>query len=455
MNWFSALLGKRNDAAINHDGDQDADLIPLPPPPAAATKIRRSLPSFRGTAADQLRSGTRPLDRTRLQLRHAFTPARPIMDPAMLAGRTDLLRTMIRAIEDQYLHVVLFGPRGIGKTSLLHVLCGIAQQSRYLVRYVSCGERTSFDGLIRAVCADIPLLFHASYDPTGEEIEEGMSFADLLGEQSITVEMASDLLSKVAGSRLLIVLDEFDRASEADFRRSVAELIKNISDRGCRVQLIIAGVAHNLTEIIEHVPSIRRNILGLLVPNMAPAEIAELISNGQHASGMTFTPKALQLISLAALGLPYLASLVSQHAGFAALDRDSLVIDHGDVERGITQVLDHLELRIPPDLRQHLKSAFAHGYEESLGTLAQVALMNSFQLPQPAGDGSITAPGVDQCAVPADLVHRISENYHLIKSASVHGSSERRFTDDGVPLYLWVRLMHRHAMTTGEVSAAQ
>lgn len=430
MNWFSSLLGKRDGEEASQDMASTAEYIPFPS--ATVTKTQRALPGFRGTAADQLRTNTRPLDRIRLQLRHAFTPARPIMDPTMLAGRTELLRTMIRAIEDQYLHVVLFGPRGIGKTSLLHVLCGIAQQSRYLVRYVSCGERTSFDGLMRAVFADVPLLFHAAYDPTGEEIEEGLSFADLLDDQPITVEMASDLLGKVAGSRLLIVLDEFDRATQADFRQSVAELIKNISDRGCRVQLIIAGVAHNLTEIIEHVPSIRRNILGLLVPNMAPAEIAELISNGQQASGMTFTLKALQLISLAALGLPYLASLVSQHAGFAALDRDSLVIDHTDVERGITQVLEHLELRIPPDLRQHLRSAAEDGYADSLSTLAQVALMNSFQLPQNTGDGAIIMPGVDQPAVPAAVVQRLCSDYHLIKITPVHGLDERRFADDEI-----------------------
>lgn len=443
MNWFSSLLGRRGEDVDQHTSAEIADvaLVP-PPPPSSAGNKNRSLPRFRGTAADQLSAGTRLHDRVRLQLRQAFTPARPIMNPAMLAGRTELLRTMIRAIEDQYLHVVLFGPRGIGKTSILHVLCGIAQESRYLVRYVSCGERMSFDGLFRSVMADVPLLFHANYDPTGTEIEEGLSFADLLDDRSVTVERASDILGKIAGTRLLIVLDEFDRAREADFRRSVAELIKNVSDRGVRVQLIIAGVAQNLTEIIEHVPSLRRNILGLLVPNMTPEEISELINNGQRASGMTFTPKALQVISLAALGLPYLASLVGQHAGFAALDRQSTTIDHSDVDRGIAQVLEHLHLRIAPDVRQRMEQAVRDGLGPALGRLAQVALANSFRLPAAAVERELSSLSSESATEVGKTLESLKSHYRLLAASPGDTFNEMHFVDDGIPLYLWVKLMN-------------
>lgn len=441
MNWLSSLLGGPGEGA--EQGTSTAAIDGEPPTAERPAGEKRAPPRFRGTAADQLGAGTHPHDRMRLRLRQAFTPARPIMDPAMLAGRTELLRTMIRAIEDQYLHVVLFGPRGIGKTSILHVLCGIARDSHYLVRYVSCGEQMSFDGLFRSVLADVPLLFHASYDPAGSEIEEGLSFADLLDDRPVTVERVSDILGRLTGTRLLIVLDEFDRAQQAGFRRSVAELIKNLSDRGIRVQLIIAGVAQDLTEVIEHVPSIRRNILGLLVPNMDSDEIAELISNGQQASGMTFTPKALQLISLAALGLPYLASLVGQHAGFAALDRASTTIDHSDVDRGIAQVLEHLHLRIPPDVKYRMEQAISDGHEPLLGRLAQIALTNSFRLPASETDSEVEMQFVKGEVVPSGPPTSSRSHYDLLDMLPGDGPGFLRFSDDGIPLYLWANLVHR------------
>jgi hypothetical protein len=436
MGWISSLFGRTEEEYA--EPDPAAEPIAFVPAEMPVDRTR-TLPRFRGNAADQLSVHSRLHDRVRLQLRKAFTPARPVMDPAMFAGRTNLLHTVIRAIEDQYLHVVLFGPRGIGKTSTLHVLCGIARESRYIVRYVSCGERTRFDALFRAVLADIPLLFHERYDPTAREIEEGLSFADLLDDRPLTVDLASDILGKVAGTRLLIVLDEFDRASDTDFRRSVAELIKNLSDRGSRVQLVIAGVAQNLTEIIEHVPSIRRNILGLLLPNMTREEIAELIGNGQQVSGMTFTPKALRLISLAALGLPYLASLVAQHAGLTALDRDSTTIDHSDVERGIGQVLDHLDLRIAPDVRGRMERAIENGHGRVLGRLAQIALANSFRLPVMEIERELGGP-----VHTSTMLRDLEDRYRLVAPVLPDESGAYGFTDDGVPLFLWVRLMHGH-----------
>ena len=131
-------------------------------PPArariSAGDRREDLPRFHGTAADQIRAGRgSPLEQIRFRLRNAFTPSRPVVEPAMFAGRTKLLRTLIRSIEDQQLHVVLFGERGIGKTSVLHILRQIAQEARYIVRYASCGEDTEFSDFFRAILQDIPL----------------------------------------------------------------------------------------------------------------------------------------------------------------------------------------------------------------------------------------------------------------------------------------------------------
>src|SRR3546814_7062950 len=49
-------------------------------------------------------------------------------------------------------------------------------------------------------------------------------------------DLVTDLLAPVAGTRIIIMLDEFDRATSRSFRRSIAELIKNLSDRSARVR---------------------------------------------------------------------------------------------------------------------------------------------------------------------------------------------------------------------------
>ncbi len=437
MQWFSGLFRKEERVG-------PAEAAPRPSSSAKTTPAsgrKSSLPRFRGTSIDKVSSGARALDKMRIRLRTAFTPSRPVIDSAMFAGRAGLLRTLIRSIEDQHLHVVLFGPRGIGKTSLVHILCHIAQEARYLVRYVSCGERTDFDELMRVILRDIPLLFHESYEPTSNEIEEGLSFADLVGEAPLTVALVSDLLLKISGTRLLIVLDEFDRASSSEFRRSIAELIKNQSDRGSRVQLVIAGVAQNMNEIIEHVPSIRRNIVGMQVPNMNDAEITELVENGQDTSGLEFSDEALHWICDLALGLPYLASLISQHAGFAALDREQTRVDRIDVQSAIGQALEEIDLRISPTNRYHIARAITDGREKEIGLLARVALQDSGRLTIAA-----TERAIDLKVPGADYLSDLARRYQIVEPVADDPAGGFAFIDDGIPLYLWMRLTQDHVL---------
>ena len=52
----------------------------------------------------------------------AFSPAAPINEYSLFAGRPDQVREIIAAINQRGQHVMLFGERGVGKTSLANVL---------------------------------------------------------------------------------------------------------------------------------------------------------------------------------------------------------------------------------------------------------------------------------------------------------------------------------------------
>ena len=52
---------------------------------------------------------------------------------------------------------------------------------------------------------------------------EGESLADLLPNEQLTPRKSGDLCARLTGTRVLIILDEFDRAESASFRRDIAE----------------------------------------------------------------------------------------------------------------------------------------------------------------------------------------------------------------------------------------
>ena len=408
---------------------------------AAGTQTRPAsggaFPRFHSTAGDQFDArGADRFDTSRVKLREAYTPAQPIVDRRMFAGRTRVLTRLIRSLEDEHLHTLVYGERGLGKTSLLHVLTQVAREARYLVVYVTCGASSNFDDTMRTVAENIPLLYHVDYGPTTPEAERGDSFATLVGSDAITVRGASDLLGKVTGTRVLIVLDEFDRAELSDFRRSIAELLKSLSDRAVRVQFVIAGVAANFNELVTNVPAIQRNISAMHVPKMSPAEVRELIQKGEPITGIVFNENAVEAIVSQSIGFPFLASLLSHRAGLNAIDRGSDTVTFEDVAAATTDSVDDAYTRLSRRSQLDIEKRLQAGYLGALGALAGVA--------QSIGGAFSFADITPLHADPADiaaargLLDRLGENDVLLETLEDEFGKTYRFREFSVPTYLWL-----------------
>lgn len=396
----------------------------------------KPFPRFRATAGDQLGAQSETTSaRKRMKLLESFTPSQPISDRRRFAGRVDVLSSVIRAIEEQRLHVVVYGERGLGKTSIMHVLTQAAREARYLVVYVSCGADSSFDEVFRTVAAHIPMLFHSAVGPTSPDVEKGKTLADSLPASAISPRVASDILAKVVGTRVVVVLDEFDRSHSDEFRQNVAELIKNLSDRLVRVQLVIAGVAANLTELLEHVPSIQRNIFALQVPWMSPAEVRLLVKNGGEMCDLIFDDTAEDAVVSAAHGSPYLATLLSHHAGLMALDDQRIRVSTADVLVAIGSAAQEFYARMSGRARAQLKAFNTGEKVRFLGVISGISLLSngSFRLE----DLWSSAKGSETVAQYESVVDELVKSNLLIESSFEEGRSFR-FSEDGISAYLWL-----------------
>ena len=433
LRWLG--IGDRDDEPAPARPARDKSL--LPPGKGAGQKAgTTAFPRFRATAGDQLGSKAESaFARSRMRLLDAFTPSQPVSDRKRFAGRLDVLTSVIRAIEEQRLHVVVYGDRGLGKTSVLHVLTQAARDARYLVVYISCGADSNFDEVFRTIAAHIPMLFHSAVGPTSPDVEKGKTLADILPTSTISPRVASDILAKIVGTRVVVVLDEFDRSLSQEFRQDVAELIKNLSDRLVRVQVVIAGVAGNLSELLEHIPSIQRNLFAIQVPWMPPAEIRTLIQNGGELCGLAFEDAAEDAIVSAAHGSPYLATLLGHHAGLSALDDQRIRITVDDVLSAIASAIQEFYGRMSGRARALLKQYIGNDRSSALGVVAGVSLLSSgaFRV----GDlwaAAVNAESARQCE---DLVAELVKAGLLIETNLEDGVSYR-FSEDGIAAYLWL-----------------
>lgn len=323
----------------------------------AATVSR--LPRFSVAATEEL-ADVRPVsgrihpERARLALADALAASQPVTSRERFAGRGDVLADLIAAIEQQRAHVVLYGERGIGKTSLAHVFAETARDARYLVLYGSCGVEASFDDMFRAFAAQIPLLYHADISPVADEREHGRSFAELIDAGPLDPRELAELFARIVGTRVILILDEYDRVRDPAFRRDVAELIKNLSDRAARVQLVLTGVASNLDELVGFTPSIRRNIVGLGVGPMAEADMAYILERAEEATGLVFADEARALVLRMAAGSPYLVRLIGSRAALRALDDRRAEVTAADVIGGTEAVLGEWSAGLPGRVQRTL-----------------------------------------------------------------------------------------------------
>jgi Cdc6-like AAA superfamily ATPase len=416
------------------------------------SRSRPDFPGFRASALDRplerKRNERRDITRARLAMMSYFTPTQPVTSRATFAGRLGMLSRLIAAIETQRSHVVLYGERGIGKTSLLHVLTDVARESSYIVSYATCGASVDFSELFRSVLEDVPLLFHRAVAPTTGEAEGGGSLADRLPPGEFDSGELADLCSDVVGTRVLIVLDEYDRVSDPRFRQQVAELIKNLSDRAARVQLVIAGVSSNLQELVGYVPSIRRNIIGLPMPRLQEAEIQEMIALGEEASGIRFDPKFGHLISLLALGSPYMARLLCHHAALEALDQGRLTVDIGHLRNALDLVITENEGRMAPRT-----VADMHRFIDGTQTQLVAALGEAAR----TADGWFSARAIADLlpGSPATVAQIEGELNDLTGTLGLdaeidQGEKRYRFADDNLPVYLWL-MIARDRLNSGKL----
>ena len=370
----------------------------------------------------------------RNRVRDAFSPSLPITNPRLLAGRGEALQTLIRAIEDLRLHVIIYGERGIGKTSLLQILKQLATEAKYQVVYHSCGEDARFPEMFRAIAGEIPLLYHQGFNPAGEDMRRGGSLGSLLPTGDFNVSQLSDTFAQLSNTRVLIMLDEFDRSPPGLFRRNIAQLIKNLSDRSVRVQLVISGVAGNLAELIEHIPSIRRNILGYRVPELAPGEVRQMVTIGEEISGLIFDPDASEDIITMANGSPYLASLLSQYASFGTLGREAQIVTPVDVRHAVDQVAEELRARLSEPALEAADHAIADGWAPTLHTLANLSMHAMGTLDAEKIDGAFPDGGF------MPIAEELASRYHLLEAAPEERADRYRFREEGISSYLWLRL---------------
>lgn len=109
--------------------------------------------SPRRMAANDMFTGRREEVIMRSMVREIFTPSRPVQMIELLLGRETNIGRLIEILNTPGQHALLFGDRGVGKSSLANVTCSIIKMHNYFdpaqITSKTCGSEDTFESIVR------------------------------------------------------------------------------------------------------------------------------------------------------------------------------------------------------------------------------------------------------------------------------------------------------------------
>lgn len=295
--------------------------------------------------------------RTPPDLAEIFTPHRPIDVPDYLYGRRALLYRIKDAVNTAGLHVILFGDRGTGKTSIAKVVAHTLQEPNdkrgRRVLFVSCNSSDDFTSIWRRVFQEVVLApRQLGFKPNPDDI--AVERLDLTG-----VVDPNDVRLMVAGlpNPVVVVVDEFDRVPLAnDARRLMADTIKLFADLDVQATIVIVGVAASITELIAEHQSISRNTAQVPVEPMNVDELRDIVSKGFSRAAMSIESGLDSRIAHLSQGYPSYSHLLALWAGRHAMEDDRSEVTLKDLDVAIADALVNVTGGVAQEYEQAIQS---------------------------------------------------------------------------------------------------
>ncbi len=258
----------------------------------------------------------------------AFCPATPVTHRQLFAGRTKQLSDILEAVAMAGQHAVVYGERGVGKSSIANFVTWSLVGAVNTV-HVTCDANDDFSSVWTRVLDSVPLLVERPGVGFGAANNTfAASASELLSpDGSVTPASVQLALAALTAERpMLVFIDEFDRLT-SDLSK-FADTIKSLSDHATNATIVVVGVAGQVSQLIGEHSSIGRVLLQVPMPRMLPSELGEIIDRGLDKLGMTIGPVPRNAIVRLSQGLPHYTHLLGLWAARAAVASGSRDIDN-------------------------------------------------------------------------------------------------------------------------------
>lgn len=383
-------------------------------------------------------------DRRRInnsQIEKAFTPHTPVVDD-LFCGRMKEIESIFEGLSEKGNHIVLFGDRGVGKTSLARYSCkkyGEAENTDTNIM-VSCCANDTFQSVIEKVFTELGIeLVEAVQRGSGAKIDvKCVEYNREISRTIINTNKTDNptwVANKLKDKEGVVIIDEFDTIKDPIEKQKFSTLMKNLSDNSSNLSLLIVGISLSVDDLIEGHRSIDRCLSQVYLKRMTDDELLSIIQKGEDRTGLKFNEDVKKKIVEKSLGFPYYVHMLALEASKNAVLSERKEINNEDYENGLNNTIKKIDHSLSEMYKEAIGSndsiekkriIYAAAKIGDQGTFTMTEWIKSYQ--------EIYSDGIKNVTINSTMQKNISKDGSKLITSIKRG--KYIFNDSRLPCYI-------------------
>ena len=295
-----------------------------------------------------------------VKISEAFRPSAPIDRAELFAGRNDEIRTMLDVVNQPGQHAVVYGERGVGKTSLINMLPELlttAGRTDTITTKVNCDRTDNFDTVWRKVLQEIEFsapIRQLGFLP-GTELQKFSLGNVIIPGATISSNWLRRAFRELSRP-VIVIIDEFDRLKSTEDTRLFADTIKTFSDYDVKATVILVGVGQTINDLLSEHQSIDRALVQIGLRRMQQEELEIILEKGATHADMSFDPDVRRRIAVVSQGFAHYTHLLGQDSCREAIGAHKTVVGHEELFHALTQAVEKSQQSIISEYTEAVKS---------------------------------------------------------------------------------------------------
>jgi len=289
---------------------------------------------------------------------NVFSPSAPIDNFEFFVGRHRQLHNIRETLEERGKHAVMFGGRGVGKTSIANVLPALFDN--LLISKVTCNRSDNFRSIWDKVISKIHLFSTEKKMGFTAEQQERVRELSLPNKEYVDATDILNTFNRVPNYSL-VVIDEFDSIEDDATKQMMADTIKTFSDNSSYVTILIVGISTSVNELIGNHPSLERCVKQIHVPLMSVEDSEELIDKSMQIVKMKIDEGIIDKIIEYSSGFPHYIHSLCKYAAVYAVEGDSDIIKNEHFDYAVLESINNSS----HSLREAYKKAVSSAKEKN------------------------------------------------------------------------------------------